>query len=79
MECGLRKSSSNQTVSLFLSEKLGRHRHGFEYGALEVKNHLERLNFSEIVSTAMIMLVCVPCLFAYCSCSYSYFHIDGDN
>lgn len=55
MECGLRKSSSNQTVSLFLSEKLGRHRHGFEYGALEVKNHLERLNFSEIVSTAMII------------------------
>lgn len=57
LECGSKKSSAKQTVSLFLSEKLRRHRHGFEYGALEVKNHLEGLAFSDIVSTVMIMLV----------------------
>ncbi|GAV79426.1 RNA_pol_Rpb1_2 domain-containing protein/RNA_pol_Rpb1_3 domain-containing protein/RNA_pol_Rpb1_1 domain-containing protein/RNA_pol_Rpb1_4 domain-containing protein/DUF3223 domain-containing protein, partial [Cephalotus follicularis] len=55
LECGSKKSTGNQTVSLFLSEKLRRQRHGFEYGALEVKNHLERLLFAEAVSTVLIM------------------------
>jgi hypothetical protein len=39
--------------------------YGFEYGALEVKNHLQRLIFSDIVSTVMIMLVSISLLFAY--------------
>ncbi|KAL6182113.1 hypothetical protein ACLB2K_043536 [Fragaria x ananassa] len=55
LECGSKRSSAKQTMSLFLSDKLDRHRHGFEYGALEVKNHLEGINFSDIVSTVMIM------------------------
>lgn len=56
LECGSKKSSAKQTMSLYLSEKLGRHRHGFEYAALEVKNYLEGLKFSDIVSTVLIML-----------------------
>ena len=55
LECGSRKRNGDQTVSLFLSEKLGKQRHGFEYAALEVKNYLERLLFSNIVSTVMII------------------------
>ncbi|XP_015901884.3 DNA-directed RNA polymerase IV subunit 1 isoform X2 [Ziziphus jujuba] len=55
LECGSKKSSADQTMSLYLSEELGRQRHGFEYGALEVKDHLEGLIFSEVVSTVMIM------------------------
>ncbi|KAJ8769723.1 hypothetical protein K2173_005929 [Erythroxylum novogranatense] len=64
LECGLKKSNANQTVSLFLSEKLGRQRHGFEYGALEVQNHLEKLVFLDIVSVTRIMSVSVTYLFA---------------
>ncbi|XWS61838.1 hypothetical protein CRYUN_Cryun07bG0159800 [Craigia yunnanensis] len=55
LECGSRRSNSDQTMTLFLSDKLGRRRHGFEYAALEVKNHLERLIFSDIVSTVSII------------------------
>ncbi|XP_022736885.1 DNA-directed RNA polymerase IV subunit 1 isoform X3 [Durio zibethinus] len=55
LECGSKKSNADQTMSLFLSDKLGRRRHGLEYGALEVKNHLERLIFSDIVSTVSII------------------------
>ncbi|OMP09641.1 RNA polymerase, alpha subunit [Corchorus olitorius] len=54
LECGSKKSNADQTMSLFLSDKLGRRRHGFEYGALEVKNHLERVIFSDIVSSVSI-------------------------
>ncbi|XP_062074186.1 DNA-directed RNA polymerase IV subunit 1 isoform X2 [Humulus lupulus] len=55
LECGSRKSKASQTMSLHLSKRLGRQMHGFEYGALEIKNYLERLKFSNIVSTAMII------------------------
>lgn len=55
LECGSKKSNANQTMSLFLSKKLGKVRHGFEYGSLAVKNHLERLFLSDIVSSAMIL------------------------
>ncbi|KAJ6714537.1 DNA-DIRECTED RNA polymerase [Salix viminalis] len=55
LECGLKRNSAHQTMSLFLSEKLGRQRHGFEYAALEVQNHLERLLFSDIVSFVRII------------------------
>ncbi|PKI53122.1 DNA-directed RNA polymerase IV subunit 1 isoform X2 [Punica granatum] len=55
LECGSKKSKPNQTMSLFLSKKLGKRRHGFEYGALEVQDYLERRFFSDIVSTVMII------------------------
>ncbi|KAE9614168.1 putative DNA-directed RNA polymerase [Lupinus albus] len=53
LECGTKKSG-NQTMSLYLSEKLGKYIYGFEYATLEVKDYLERMLFSDIVSTVMI-------------------------
>lgn len=55
LESGTKKSNSCQTMSLFLSKQLAKHRHGLEYGALAVKDHLERMFFSDIVSTTMII------------------------
>ncbi|KAI3414692.1 DNA-directed RNA polymerase [Psidium guajava] len=55
LESGTKKSNSCQTMSLFLSKQLAKHRHGLEYGALAVKDYLERLFFSDIVSTTMII------------------------
>ncbi|PIA54622.1 hypothetical protein AQUCO_00900884v1 [Aquilegia coerulea] len=49
-----KKSTVDQTVSLFLSKKLERWLYGFEYGASKVKSHLERVLFSDVVSTVMI-------------------------
>lgn len=60
LECGSKKSNADQTMTLYLSKKLGKRRHGFEYAALEVKHHLECLMFSDIVSTAMIMSASTP-------------------
>ncbi|EPS74753.1 hypothetical protein M569_00001, partial [Genlisea aurea] len=54
LECGVKRSTRCKTASLFLSKGLRRWAHGFEYGALEVKNHLERLCFSDIVSDVRI-------------------------
>lgn len=54
LESGVRKRSGDKTASLFLSKKLGRRAYGFEYGALEVKSHLERVLFSDLVSAVMI-------------------------
>lgn len=54
LESGSRKSKG-RAISLFLSDKLKRLHYGPEYGALEVKNHLEKLYFSDIVSTIMIV------------------------
>ncbi|KAF8412332.1 hypothetical protein HHK36_000294 [Tetracentron sinense] len=55
LECGPRKTAADQTISLFLSKKLRRWIYGFEYGAIEVKRHLERVLFSDVVSTVMII------------------------
>ncbi|XP_019055892.1 PREDICTED: DNA-directed RNA polymerase IV subunit 1 isoform X3 [Nelumbo nucifera] len=55
LECGQKNASADQTASLFLSKKLGRWICGFEYGATEVKNHLERVFFSDVVSTVMVI------------------------
>ncbi|KAK9668219.1 hypothetical protein RND81_13G042300 [Saponaria officinalis] len=55
LESGSRKRTKCKTVSLFLANKLRRFRYGFEYGALEVKNHLEKLLFSDIVTTVLII------------------------
>lgn len=54
LESGVKKSSGDMTASLFLSKKLERWHYGFEYGALEVKSHLERVLFSDIISSTMI-------------------------
>ncbi|XP_052478949.1 DNA-directed RNA polymerase IV subunit 1 [Gossypium raimondii] len=54
LECGSRRRNSDQTMTLFLSDKLGKGRHCFEYAALEIKNYLEKLIFSDIVSTVLI-------------------------
>lgn len=53
-ECGQKETSKDQSVSLFLSEKLRRWTYGFEYAALKVKNHLERVLLSDVVTTVMI-------------------------
>ncbi|XP_074264846.1 DNA-directed RNA polymerase IV subunit 1-like [Silene latifolia] len=55
LESGSRKRTGRKTVSLFLADKLRRVRYGFEYGALEVKNHLEKLLFSDTVSKVLIL------------------------
>ncbi|XP_057811820.1 DNA-directed RNA polymerase IV subunit 1 [Salvia miltiorrhiza] len=54
LECGVKKSTGSKSASLFLSRRLKRWANGFEYGALEVKNHLECLPFSNIVSEVRI-------------------------
>ncbi|KAI7738062.1 hypothetical protein M8C21_018051 [Ambrosia artemisiifolia] len=54
LECGVKKLSGNKTASLFLSQKLKRWNNGFEYGALDVKNHLEKLLFQDVVSLVTI-------------------------
>ncbi|KAL8556955.1 hypothetical protein ACS0TY_004432 [Phlomoides rotata] len=53
LECGV-KSTGCKSASLFLSRSLGRWANGFEYGALEVKDHLESLLFSDVVSEVKI-------------------------
>ncbi|MED6198738.1 hypothetical protein PIB30_069412 [Stylosanthes scabra] len=55
LECGSKKKSGDQTVSLFLSEKFRDRRYGLEYAAFDVKNYLERIMLSDIVSTVMII------------------------
>ncbi|KAL1547569.1 DNA-directed RNA polymerase [Salvia divinorum] len=54
LECGVKKSTGSKSASLFLSRRLRRWANGSEYGALEVKNHLECLPFSDIVSEIRI-------------------------
>ncbi|PHU28342.1 hypothetical protein BC332_00435 [Capsicum chinense] len=54
LESGVGSRSGEKTASLFLSKNLERWPHGFEYGALEVKGHLERLLLSDVVSSVMI-------------------------
>ncbi|KAI3468807.1 hypothetical protein Pfo_025470 [Paulownia fortunei] len=54
LECGVKKSTGCKSASLFLSRRLRRWANGFEYGALEVKDHLESLLFSDIVSEVRI-------------------------
>ncbi|MQL93102.1 hypothetical protein Taro_025744, partial [Colocasia esculenta] len=53
-ECGRKSTVSEWTITLALSKKLRRWDYGFEYAALEVKKHLERVFLSDIVSTVLI-------------------------
>ncbi|XP_027361635.1 DNA-directed RNA polymerase IV subunit 1 [Abrus precatorius] len=78
LECGSKRRGGEQTVSLFLSEKLGKQRHGFEYAALEVKNYLEGLMFSNIVSTVMIIYVPQSCSQEKYSPWVCHFHLDKE-
>ncbi|KAB1217169.1 DNA-directed RNA polymerase IV subunit 1 [Morella rubra] len=75
LECGSISRNADRTMTIFLSEKLGRRRHGFEYGALEVKNHLERLVLSDIVSTVMIIFSPQTCGKMHFSPWVCHFHI----
>lgn len=54
LDCGKGRSSGDKTASLFLSKALRKQRYGFEYGALEVKNHLDRVLFSDLVTSVLI-------------------------
>lgn len=54
LECGVKRNTGHKSASLFLSNKLRKRAYGFEYGALEVKNHLERVLFSDVVSDIRI-------------------------
>lgn len=54
LECGVKKKTGSKSASLFLSPILRRMANGFEYGALEVKNHLECVLFSDVVSEIRI-------------------------
>ncbi|KAF3613130.1 Endoglucanase 25 [Capsicum annuum] len=47
-ESGVGSRSSEKTASLFISKILERRAHGFQYGALEVKGHLEMRRFSDV-------------------------------
>jgi DNA-directed RNA polymerase-4 subunit 1 len=56
-KCHKATNSGDHIGLLFLSRHLKKYRYGLEYASLEVKNHLERVNFSDLVETIMIMLV----------------------
>jgi hypothetical protein len=56
-KCHKATNSRDHIGLLFLSRHLKKYRYGLEYASLEVKNHLERVNFSDLVETIMIMLV----------------------
>ncbi|KAM7491335.1 hypothetical protein LguiA_034256 [Lonicera macranthoides] len=78
LECGVKKVSGDKTASIYLSKKLGRWFHGFEYGALEVKNHLERVLLSEIVSTVAIFFSPQTCSSTPISPWVCHFHISKE-
>ncbi|XP_025823410.1 DNA-directed RNA polymerase IV subunit 1 isoform X4 [Panicum hallii] len=54
-KCHKASNSGDHVGFLFLSKNLKKHRFGLEYASLEVKNHLERVNFSDLVETVMII------------------------
>ncbi|KAL5213609.1 hypothetical protein ABZP36_002761 [Zizania latifolia] len=55
LKCPKGTNSVNHTGLLFLSKNLRKHRYGFEYASLQVKHHLERVDFSDLVDTIMIL------------------------
>ncbi|WJX54939.1 DNA-directed RNA polymerase [Trifolium repens] len=79
LECGSKKKGGDQTLSLYLSEKIGKKKNGFEYASLEVKNYLERLMFSDIVSTVMIIFSPQSCNLGKYSPWVCHFHLDKEN
>uniref|UniRef100_A0A0E0B6C3 DNA-directed RNA polymerase n=1 Tax=Oryza glumipatula TaxID=40148 RepID=A0A0E0B6C3_9ORYZ len=55
LKCHKGTKSAVHTGLLFLSKYLKKYRYGFEYASLEVKDHLERVDFSDLVDTVMIL------------------------
>uniref|UniRef100_A0A0D9UXT2 DNA-directed RNA polymerase subunit n=1 Tax=Leersia perrieri TaxID=77586 RepID=A0A0D9UXT2_9ORYZ len=55
LKCHKGTNSLDHTGLLFLSKHLRKNRYGFEYASLEVKDHLERVDFSDLVDTVMIL------------------------
>lgn len=55
LECSRSSAVTGCSISVILSDKLRRRAYGFEYGALEVKKHLEPVIFSDVVNTVMIV------------------------
>uniref|UniRef100_A0A0E0M4C3 DNA-directed RNA polymerase subunit n=1 Tax=Oryza punctata TaxID=4537 RepID=A0A0E0M4C3_ORYPU len=51
LKCHKGTKSAVHTGLLFLSKHLRKYRYGFEYASLEVKDHLERVDFSDLVDT----------------------------
>ncbi|XP_019194746.1 PREDICTED: DNA-directed RNA polymerase IV subunit 1-like [Ipomoea nil] len=78
LESGVQKRSGGKTASLFLSRKLRRWAYGFEYGALGVKSHLERVLFSDIVSTVMIWFSPEKCRDKRSSPWICHFHVNKE-
>jgi len=64
-KCHKATNSGDHNGLLFLSRHLKKYRYGLEYASLEVKNHLERVNFSDLVETIMIMLVHLNIVFPF--------------
>ncbi|XP_062184129.1 DNA-directed RNA polymerase IV subunit 1 isoform X2 [Phragmites australis] len=54
-KCHKATNSWDHVGLLFLSKHLKKYRYGLEYASLEVKNHLERVDFSDLVETIMIL------------------------
>ncbi|KAK9076715.1 hypothetical protein SSX86_005049 [Deinandra increscens subsp. villosa] len=78
LECGVKKLSGNKTASLFLSQKLKRWNNGFEYGAIDVKNHLEKLLLKDVVSLVTIFYTSQTGKRARISPWICYFRISKD-
>ncbi|KAF0905807.1 hypothetical protein E2562_008857 [Oryza meyeriana var. granulata] len=55
LKCHKGANSVDHTGLLFLSKHLRKYRYGFEYASLEVKDHLERVDFADLVDTVMIL------------------------
>uniref|UniRef100_A0A0E0DHF6 DNA-directed RNA polymerase subunit n=1 Tax=Oryza meridionalis TaxID=40149 RepID=A0A0E0DHF6_9ORYZ len=51
LKCHKGTNSLDHTGLLFLSKHLRKYRYGFEYASLEVKDHLERVDLSDMVDT----------------------------
>ncbi|XP_022143512.1 DNA-directed RNA polymerase IV subunit 1 isoform X2 [Momordica charantia] len=79
LECGSKRNCNKQTFSLFLSEKLAKRSYGFEYGALGVKSHLERVMLKDIVSSVMIIFAPQPCRKKHISPWVCHFHVCKEN
>ncbi|GER30555.1 DNA-directed RNA polymerase [Striga asiatica] len=54
LDSGVKRNTGSKSASLFLSKRLERWANGFEYAALEVKDHLESLTLADVVSEVKI-------------------------
>ncbi|CAA0820535.1 DNA-directed RNA polymerase IV subunit 1 [Striga hermonthica] len=54
LDSGVKRNTGSKSASLFLAKRLERWANGFEYAALEVKDHLESLTLADVVSEVKI-------------------------